>query len=148
MKQCGDRVAIVSAVRTATGSFGGALKDLDAPHLGSVVIREALHRCGIEDRQIDEIIMGNVYQAGIGPNPARIAAVKAGIPYEIPSMTVNKVCGSGLKAIALAAQAIGSGSAQIVVAGGVGSMSRAPYLLSKARRGARAGDRELVGSKL
>ncbi len=148
MKQQKDRVAIVSAIRTAIGSFGGVLKDLDAPHLGSIVIRESLHRCGIEDGQVDEVIMGNVYQSGIGPNPARIAAVKAGIPYEVPSMTVNKLCGSGLKTIALAAQAIWSDSAQIVVAGGMESMSRAPYLISNARWGAQMGHGQFVDSMI
>jgi acetyl-CoA C-acetyltransferase len=168
MQKQRDKVAIVSAVRTAIGSFGGALKDLDAPHLGSVVIREALHRCNIEGGQVDEVIMGNVYQAGIGANPARIAAVKAGIPYEVPSMTVNKVCGSGLKAIALAAQAIfcsplynpltpfgkgekgvgGCGSAQIIVAGGMESMSSAPYLIPNARWGARMGHGQFVDSMI
>jgi len=158
MQQQRNRVAIVSAVRTAIGSFGGALKDFDASHLGSVVIKEALHRCGIEGKLVDEVIMGNVYQAGIGPNPARIAAVKAGIPYEVPSMTVNKVCGSGLKAIALAAQAIfcsplekgvgGCGSAQIIVAGGMESMSGAPYLIPNARWGARMGHGQFVDSMI
>jgi len=142
------RVAITSAVRTAIGSFGGALKALDAPHLGSIVIREALNRCGIEGGQVDEVIMGNVYQAGIGPNPARVAAVKAGIPYEVPSMTVNKVCGSGLKAIALAAQAIRSGAAEIIVAGGMESMSGAPYLISNARWGTRMGHGQFVDSMI
>lgn len=148
MQQQRARATIVSAVRIATGSFGGALKDLDAPHLGSVVIREAIHRCSIEGGRVDEVIMGNVYQAGIGPNPARVAAVKAGIPYEIPSMTVNKVCGSGLKAIALAAQAIWSGSAQIIVAGGMESMSSAPYLIPNARWGARMGHGQFVDSMI
>lgn len=148
MQRQKDKVAIVGAVRTAIGSFGGTLKYLNAPHLGSVVLSEALHRCGIEVGQVDEVIMGNVYQAGIGPNPARIAAVRAGIPYEIPSMTVNKLCGSGLKAIALAAQAIGSGSAQIIVAGGMESMSSAPYLISDARWGAKMGHGQLVDSMI
>ena len=148
MKQQREPTAIVSAVRIATGSFGGALKDLDAPHLGSAVIREALHRCCIEGGQVDEVIMGNAYQAGVGTNPARIAAVKAGIPYEVPSMTVNKVCGSGLKAIALAAQAIWIGSTQIIVAGGMESMSGAPYLVSNARWGARMGHGQFVDSMI
>ena len=148
IQQAKNQVAVVSAVRTAIGSFGGALKDLDAPHFGSVVIREVLNRCSIENKQIDEVIMGNVYQSGIGPNPARIAAVKAGIPYEVPSMTINKVCGSGLKAIALAAQAIWTGSAQIIVAGGMESMSSAPYLVSNARWGARMGHGRFVDSMI
>jgi acetyl-CoA C-acetyltransferase len=163
MQRQKDRVAIVSAVRTAIGAFGGALKDHDAPHLGSLVVREALQRCELEGRrlsersgQIDEVILGNVYQAGIGPNPARVAAVKAGIPYQVPAMTVNKVCGSGLKSIALAAQAIWCGSVvrsgveppNIIVAGGMESMSRAPYLLKNARWGERMGHGQLVDSMI
>jgi len=148
MQRQRNRAAIVSAVRTATGSFGGTLKGLDAPHLGSVVIRETLRRCGIKGGEVDEVIMGNVYQAGAGPNPARVAAVKAGIPYEVPSMTVNKVCGSGLKAIALAAQAIWSGSAQVIVAGGMESMSSAPYLVPNARWGVRMGHGQFVDSMI
>ncbi|MBM3238263.1 acetyl-CoA C-acetyltransferase [Candidatus Poribacteria bacterium] len=168
MQQQNNRVAIVSAVRTAIGVFGGALTDLDAPYLGSVVIKEVLHRCGIEGKLVDEVIMGNVYQAGIGVNPARIAAVKAGIPYEVSSMIVNKVCGSGLKAIALAAQAIfcsplynpltpfgkgekgvgGCGSVQIIVAGGMESMSGAPYIVPNARWGARMGHGRFVDSMI
>ncbi len=143
-----ERVAIVSAVRTAIGTFGGALKDVDATHLAGVVIRETLQRCHVEGGQVDEVILGNVYQAGMGPNPARIAAIKAGIPYEVPCMTVNKVCGSGLKAIALAAQAIWCGSAQLIVAGGMESMSRAPYLISDARWGARMGHGKLTDSMI
>jgi acetyl-CoA C-acetyltransferase len=148
IQQQRERVGIVSAARTAIGTFGGTLKDIDAPHLASVVIREALQGCHIEGRQIDEVILGNVYQAGVGPNPARVAAVKAGIPYEVPSMTVNKVCGGGLKAISLAAQAIWCGSAQLIVAGGMESMSCAPYLISNARWGARMGHGELVDSMI
>jgi acetyl-CoA C-acetyltransferase len=143
-----QEVAITSAVRTAIGSFGGTLKDIDVSNLGSVVIKEALHRCNIEADQVDEVIMGNVYQAGIGPNPARIAAVKAGIPYEVPAMTVNMVCGSGLKAIALATQAIWSGSAGVMVAGGMENMSRAPYLIPNARWGARMGHGQFVDSMI
>jgi len=143
-----NQVAIVSSVRTAIGSFGGTIKDFDAPHIGSVVIKELLNRCGVESEQIDEVIMGNVYQAGIGANPARIAAVEAGIPYEVPSMTVNKVCGSGLKAVALAAQAIWCGSAQIIVAGGMESMSNTPYLVPNARWGVRMGHGEFVDSMI
>ena len=142
------RVAIVSAARTAIGTFGGALKDVDAPHLASVVIRETLQRCHIEGGKVDEVILGNVYQAGVGPNPARIAAVKAGIPYEVPSMTVNKACGSGLKTIALAAQAIWCGPAQLIVAGGMESMSSAPYLIPNARWGARMGHGEFIDSMI
>ena len=139
-----NRAALVSAARTAIGAFGGALKECSAPFLGSVAIREALQRAGVGGDQVDEVIMGNVYQAGNGPNPARVAAVKAEIPYSVPSMTINKVCGSGLKAISLAAQAIALGDADSVVAGGMESMSGAPYLLPKARWGARVGHAELV----
>ena len=142
------QAVIVSAVRTPIGSFGGALKDLDAPHLGSVVIGEALLRCGVEARELDEVILGDVLQAGFGPNPARSAAVKAGVPYEVPAMTINKVCGSGLKAIALAAQAIACGAAETIVAGGMESMSRAPYLLMNSRWGERMGHGELVDSMI
>lgn len=143
-----ERVAIVSATRTAIGTFGGALKDVNAPHLASVVIREALQRCHMEAAYVDEVILGNVYQAGSGPNPARIAAVKAGIPYEAPSMTVNKLCGSGLKAIALAVQAIWCGAAQSIVAGGMESMSSAPYLIPNARWGIRLGHGEFTDSMI
>ncbi len=139
-----NRAALVSATRTAIGAFGGALKECSAPFLGSVAIREALRRAGVGGDQVDEVIMGNVYQAGNGPNPARVASVKAEIPYSVPSMTINKVCGSGLKAISLAAQAIALGDADCIVAGGMESMSRAPYLLPEARWGARMGHVELV----
>ena len=139
-----NRVALVSATRTAIGAFGGALKECSAPFLGSVAIREALQRAGVGGDQVDEVIMGNVYQAGNGPNPARVASVKADLPYSVPSMTINKVCGSGLKAISLAAQAIALGDADSIVAGGMESMSRAPYLLPEARWGARMGHAELV----
>ena len=139
-----NRAAVVSAVRTAIGGFGGALKECSAPFLGSVAIREVLRRAGIDGDQVDEVIMGNVYQAGNGPNPARVAAVKADLPYSVPSMTINKVCGSGLKAISLAAQAIALGDADCMVAGGMESMSRAPYLIPETRWGARMGHAELV----
>ena len=139
-----NRAALVSAARTAIGAFGGALKECSAPFLGSVAIREALQRAGVGGDQVDEVIMGNVYQAGNGPNPARVASVKADLPYSVPSMTINKVCGSGLKAISLAAQAIALGDADCIVAGGMESMSGAPYLLPDARWGARMGHAELV----
>ena len=139
-----NRAALVSAARTAIGAFGGALKECSAPFLGSVAIREALQRAGVGGDQVDEVIMGNVYQAGNGPNPARVASVKADLPYSVPSMTINKVCGSGLKAISLAAQAIALGDADCIVAGGMESMSRAPYLLPEARWGARMGHAEVV----
>ena len=139
-----NRAALVSAARTAIGAFGGALKECSAPFLGSVAIREALQRAGVGGDQVDEVIMGNVYQAGNGPNPARVASVKADLPYSVPSMTINKVCGSGLKAISLAAQAIALGDADCIVAGGMESMSRAPYLIPETRWGARMGHAELV----
>ncbi|MDF2634525.1 MAG: acetyl-CoA acetyltransferase [Pelosinus sp.] len=137
-------VVIVSAVRTAVGSFNGSLSPFSAVELGSMVIKEAIVRAGIEKENIDEVIFGNVLQAGLGQNPARQAAIKAGIPMEVPSYTVNKVCGSGLKTVNLAAQAIMSGDADIVVAGGMESMTNAPYVLdSKVRQGLRMGHSEV-----
>ncbi|MBC7106216.1 MAG: acetyl-CoA C-acetyltransferase [Firmicutes bacterium] len=135
---------IVSAVRTAVGSFLGGLSGVPAVDLGAAVIGEALARAGVRSEQVDEVIMGNVLQAGQGQNPARQAAVKAGIPYEVPAMTVNKVCGSGLKSVGLAMQAVRLGEADIVVAGGIESMSRAPYLLEAARTGYRMGHGAVV----
>lgn len=139
-------VVIVSAVRTAIGSFGGAFKDVSAPQLGSVVIKEALAKAGLAPDSVDEVIMGNVLQAGLGQNPARQAAMAAGLPQEVSSMTINKVCGSGLKAVHLATQAILAGDADIVVAGGMENMSQAPYLLKGARDGFRMGDQKVVDS--
>ncbi|MBM7621168.1 acetyl-CoA C-acetyltransferase [Bacillus tianshenii] len=139
-------VVIVSAVRTAIGSFGGALKDVSAPQLGAVVIKEALAKAGLAPDSVDEVIMGNVLQAGLGQNPARQAAIGAGLPNEVSSMTINKVCGSGLKAVHLAAQAIIAGDADIVVAGGMENMSQAPYLLQGARDGYRMGDQKVTDS--
>lgn len=134
-------VVIVSAVRTAVGSFNGSLSPFSAVDLGSMVIKEAIIRAGIDKESIDEVIFGNVLQAGLGQNPARQAAIKAGIPIEVPSFTVNKVCGSGLKTMNLAAEAIMAGSAEIVIAGGMESMTNAPYVLdSKARQGLRMGN--------
>ncbi|TYS55877.1 acetyl-CoA C-acetyltransferase [Sutcliffiella horikoshii] len=137
-------VVIVSAVRTAIGSFGGVFKDVSAPQLGSVVIKEALAKAGLAPDSVDEVIMGNVLQAGLGQNPARQAAMAAGLPQEVSSMTINKVCGSGLKAVHLATQAILAGDADIVVAGGMENMSQAPYLLKGARDGFKMGDQKLV----
>lgn len=140
-------VVLVSAVRTAIGSFNGSLAKLSAADLGSIVIQEAVKRADIQNDMVDEIIMGNVLQCGQGQNPARQAAVKAGIPVEVPSFTVNKVCGSSLKAVQLAAQSIMVGDADIVVAGGMESMTNAPYLLdSKARWGYRMGDAKITDS--
>lgn len=141
-------VAIVSAVRTAVGSFLGALANIPAVDLGALVIAESLKRINLEGSKVDEVIMGNVLQAGLGQNPARQAAIKAGLPQEIPSFTVNKVCGSGLKTVAMAAQAIIAGDAEIVVAGGMESMSLAPYLSGGSRKGLRMGDSALVDSMI
>jgi len=143
-----SRAVIVSGVRTAIGAFGGGLKDVPASELGRVVIEGAIQRSGIDKADIEEVIMGNVLQAGGGMNPARQAAIAAGIPDAVPSFTVNKVCGSGLKAVALAAQAVIAGDADLMVAGGVESMSRAPYLLQKARWGYRMGNGEIIDSML
>ena len=133
-------VVICSAVRTAIGSFGGTLKNVPAVDLGAAVIKEALNRANISGEVIDEVIMGNVITAGLGQNPARQAAVKAGLPIEVPAMTINKVCGSGLRAVSLAYQMNQSGEADAVVAGGMENMSAAPYVLPNARWGARMGD--------
>jgi acetyl-CoA C-acetyltransferase len=138
------KIAIVSAARTAVGSYNGGLKDFGAVDLGVIVVKEAIKRAGIKAEQVDECIMGNVLQAGLGQNTARQVALKAGLSIDSTAFTVNKVCGSGMKAIALAAQAVKSGDADIVVAGGIESMSRAPYLLDKARWGMRMGDGKIV----
>ena len=135
---------IVSAVRTAIGIYGGGLAEVPAVKLGEICIRAALERADLKPGQVNEVIMGNVLQAGLGQNPARQSAINAGLPVEIPAMTINKVCGSGLKTVMLAAQAIKLGDADIIVAGGMESMSRAPYLLEKARFGFRMGDGKLV----
>lgn len=141
-------VVIVSAVRTAIGSFQGALKDVPATKLGAIVIEEAIRRAGIEKDQVDEVIMGNVLQAGLGQNPARQASIQAGLPQQVPAMTINKVCGSGLKTVHLATQAILAGDAEIVVAGGMENMSQAPYLLMGARDGYRMGNQQAVDSMI
>ncbi|TBL52044.1 acetyl-CoA C-acetyltransferase [Obesumbacterium proteus] len=136
-----ENVVIVSATRTAVGSFNGSLSSISAVSLGEIVIREALKRAGLDVGLVDEVIMGNVLQAGLGQNPARQAALKAGIGLQVPAYSVNKVCGSGLKCVALAAQAIRAGDSRAVIAGGMENMSRAPYLLeSQARWGYRLGD--------
>ena len=139
-------VVIASACRTAIGSLGGALSSLPAPRLGAIVIEEAIRRAGIEKKHVQEVIMGCVLPAGVGQAPARQAALFAGLPDSVECMTVNKVCGSGLKAIMLATQAIRLGDADIVVAGGMESMSNAPYLLEKARSGYRLGHGQLIDS--
>ncbi len=135
---------IVAAVRTPTGKFLGGLSSFSAPQLGAIVIKEVVRRAGIAPDVIDEVIMGNVVTAGVGQAPARQAAIHAGLPDDIPAFTVNKVCGSGLKAIMLAAQAIRAGDAQAFVAGGMESMSNAPYLLTRARTGYRMGNAEMI----
>jgi acetyl-CoA C-acetyltransferase len=137
---------IVGAARTPTGKFLGGLASFTAPQLGAIAIQEAVRRSGIDPTTLDEVIMGNVVSAGIGQAPARQAALHAGLPDDLPAVTINKVCGSGLKAVMLAAQAIRAGDAQAFVAGGMESMSNAPYLLPKARTGYRMGDGKLVDS--
>jgi acetyl-CoA C-acetyltransferase len=139
---------IVSAVRTAIGSFNGSLAPVSAVELGGLVIKEALQRAGADGASVDEVIMGNVLQAGLGQNPARQATLKAGMPIGVPALTINKVCGSGLKAVNLAAQSILAGDSDIVVAGGMESMTNAPYLLDKARSGYRMGHGKLVDSMI
>src|SRR5437868_2289421 len=131
---------IVSAVRTAIGIYGGGLAEVPAVKLGEISIRAALARADLKPDQVDEVIMGNVLQAGLGQNPARQSAIQAGLPAQIPSLTINKVCGSGLKAVMLAAQAIRLEDATTIVAGDMESMSLAPYLLEKARFGYRMGN--------
>jgi acetyl-CoA C-acetyltransferase len=139
-----DDVVIAGACRTPIGSFLGSLSALPAPRLGAVVIREALRRAGVNPGDVQEVIMGNVISAGVGQAPARQAALFAGLPQSTECLTVNKVCGSGLKAVMLAAQAIRAGDADVVVAGGMESMSNAPFLLDKARVGLRMGNTELT----
>lgn len=143
-----NEVVIVSAVRSAIGSFLGSLKDVPAVDLGATVIKEALSRAGVQPEAVDEVIMGNVLQAGLGQNPSRQAALKAGLPETVSALTINKVCGSGLKAIQLARQAILSGDADIVVAGGMENMSQAPYLLKDGREGFKMGDKTIVDSMI
>ena len=141
-------VVIVSACRTPVGSFRGSLSSLPAPRLGAVAIREAVRRAGVKGEDVNEVIMGNVLQAGVGQAPARQAAIFAGLPTSVECMTVNKVCGSGLKAVMLGAQAIMLEDAEVVVAGGMESMSNAPFLLDKAREGYRMGNGELVDAMM
>ncbi|OLD61619.1 MAG: acetyl-CoA acetyltransferase [Acidobacteria bacterium 13_1_40CM_2_60_7] len=139
---------ILSAVRTPIGKFQGGLAGLSAPELGAKVVAESIRRAGLDPKQIEEVIMGNVVQAGLGQNPARQAALRGGCDPRVAAMTINKVCGSGLKAVALAAQAIETGNSDIVVAGGMESMSNCPYLLPQARTGYRIGDGKLVDSMI
>jgi acetyl-CoA C-acetyltransferase len=139
---------IVSAVRTPTGKFLGALKDLTAPQLGALVVAESVRRAGIDPAIVDECIMGNVVSAGLGQNPARQAALRGGLPNHVAALTINKVCGSGLKAVMLAAQGIATGDVDIVVAGGMESMSHCPYLMPRVREGFRLGNGEVVDSMI
>jgi acetyl-CoA C-acetyltransferase len=139
---------IVSAVRTPTGKFLGALKGFSAPQLGAFVVAEAVRRAGIDPAIVDECIMGNVVTAGLGQNPARQAALKGGLPDRVAALTINKVCGSGLKAVMLAAQGIATGDIDVAVAGGMESMSNAPYLMPRVREGLRMGNGELVDSMI
>jgi acetyl-CoA C-acetyltransferase len=141
-----DDVVIISGCRTAVGKFQGGLTDLSAPQMGAVVVREAVKRAGFSSDQVDECIMGNVLPAGLGQNPARQAAIFGGLSPATGAMTINKVCGSGLKAVALAAQAVQTGNSSIVVAGGMESMTNAPYLLPQARKGYRLGNGQVIDS--
>jgi acetyl-CoA C-acetyltransferase len=139
---------IISAIRTAIGKFQGALKPFTAPQLGAIAVRAAVERAGLDANQVDEVIMGCVLQAGLGQNPARQAALGAGIPNRVSALTINKVCGSGLKAVMLAAQSVALGDNEIIVAGGMESMSNAPYLLPKGRDGYRMGNGEVVDAMI
>ena len=141
-------IVIVSAVRTAIGKFQGALKSLTAPQLGALVVKSAVERAGLSAAQIDEVIMGNVVSAGLGQNPARQAALRGGLLPDVAAMTINKVCGSGLKAVGLAAQGVQTGDSNVVVAGGMESMTNAPYLLPGAREGYRLGHSTIVDSMI
>src|SRR4026209_88201 len=139
---------IVAAVRTPTGKFLGSLKDFTPPQLGAIAVREAVRRAGIDPAAVDECIMGNVVAAGEGQNPARQAALNGGLHEHVAAMTINKVCGSGLKAVMLAAQGIATGDIDIAVAGGMESMSNTPYLLAGARDGMRMGNHEILDSMI
>lgn len=143
-----QETVIVSAVRTPIGSFQGVLRQLSAVQLGAVAIKEAVSRAALDAAEANEVVMGNVLQAGLGQNPARQASLAAGLPVEVPAMTINKVCGSGLKAIHLASQSIQVGDSEVVIAGGMESMSQAPYLLPGARDGYRIGDQSAVDSMI
>jgi acetyl-CoA C-acetyltransferase len=141
-----SEVVIIAGCRTPVGKFQGSLSDLSAPQLGAIAVREAVKRANLDPKQVDECIMGNVVSAGLGQNPARQAAIFGGLAPEVGAMTINKVCGSGLKAVALAAQAIQTGNSSIVVAGGMESMTNAPYLLPQARKGYRLGNSTVIDS--
>ena len=148
MKEVFEEAVIIGAARTAVGKFQGALSSFSSPELGSVVIRAAIERARVDAIEVDEVIMGCALQAGLGQNPARQAALKAGLDNSVAALTINKVCGSGLKAVGLAAQAIAVGDSEMVVAGGMESMSRAPYLLTKAREGYRLGDGKVIDAMI
>lgn len=141
-------VVIVEAVRTAIGNFNGTLQTMAATDLGAIVVKELLERAQVAPETVDEVVLGNILQAGLGQGPARQVSVKAGLPYEVPSTTINKLCGSGLTAVHLAAQAIQLGEADIVVAGGMENMTQAPYILPQARHGYRMGDGKLIDTML
>jgi acetyl-CoA C-acetyltransferase len=143
-----NEAVIISAARTPVGKFLGSLKGFSAPQLGAIAVREAVKRAGVKPEDVDEVIMGCVIQAGLGQNPARQAALNGGLPNTVSAVTVNKVCGSGLKAVMMAAQGVRLGDTEIVVAGGMESMSNAPYLIPKAREGYRLGNGELVDSMI
>ncbi|TRO24218.1 acetyl-CoA C-acetyltransferase [Ectopseudomonas mendocina] len=143
-----QNVVIVAATRTAIGTFQGSLASFTAAELGSIVIRALLEKTGLDPASVDEVILGQVLTAGCGQNPARQAAINAGLPHSVPALTVNKLCGSGLKTVSLAAQAIRCGDAEVVIAGGMESMSQAPYVLAKARTGLRMGHAQLADSLL
>lgn len=143
-----EKVAIIDGLRTPIGEYGGSLKNFSASELGSMVVKKLLERTEIKGEQIDEVIMGNVLQAGQGQNPARQVVIQSGLPITVPAFTINKVCGSGLKAIHLAAQAVALGEADIVIAGGMENMSQCPYLLKKARWGYKMGNDNLVDAMI
>src|SRR6202041_2969463 len=143
-----ERAVLLSAVRTPIGKFMGGLASLSATELGAKAVAEVVRRAGIEPNQVDEAILGNVVQAGLGQNPARQAALRGGLDPRVAAMTINKVCGSGLKAVGLAAQAVQLGESEVVVAGGMESMSNCPYLLKGARTGFRLGNQEIIDSMI
>ena len=143
-----EEIVIVGAARSAIGKFGGTLAKMPASDLGAHVIRKLLERSGVRPEQVSEVILGQVLAAGVGQNPARQAAIKAGLPDMIPAMTINKVCGSGLKAVMLAAQSVANGDADVVIAGGQENMSAAPHLLNGSRDGFRMGDAKMIDSMI
>src|SRR5262249_35619007 len=143
-----EDVVIISGCRTPVGKFQGSLADFTAAQLGALVVREAVKRANLDPKQVDECILGNVISAGLGQNPARQAAIFGGLPPEVGAMTINKVCGSGLKAVALAAQAVQTGDSSLVVAGGMESMTNAPYLLPQARKGSRLCNAQIIDSMI